>query len=109
VLKQRGVVLYVSSNEDADVTASGTIKIPGAGNRPRSSARAQKLVRMTTVAKSVAPGSRTKVKLRLSKKGRRLVRRALKTRRALSATVTVTGEDAAGSSDAASRRIRLVR
>jgi hypothetical protein len=47
--------------------------------------------------------------LRLSKKGTRLIRRALRKRRSLRARVTVLSTDAAGNSGLAKRKITLVR
>jgi hypothetical protein len=53
-------------------------------------------------------GAGSLLKLRLSKKGIRLVRRALQKRRSLTPSVTVLSTDAAGNSRLAKRKIKLV-
>jgi len=108
VLRQRGVVVFVTSNEDAVVRASATVLLPRAGATPAPATRLR-LVRFRPVTTRVAAGARTKLKLRLAAKKLRLVRRALRSRRSLTARVRVRATDSAGSSRAAARRIKLVR
>jgi hypothetical protein len=68
-----------------------------------------KVVRLGPVTKSVAAGTRTRLTLRLSKRGIRSIRAALLTRRALKAKVTVKSTDVSGNSSLAYRTIKLVR
>ena len=104
VLRQRGVVLFVVLNEDATVTASARIALPAA----RAGARL-KLVPLGTVTKPIVRGTRTGLRLRTPRRSMRLIRRALQTRRSLTAKVRVRSTDAAGNSSLATRAIKLVR
>jgi GDSL-like Lipase/Acylhydrolase family len=106
VLRQRAISLFALLDEGATTSATARIAIPAA--RARSSARV-KVVRLGPVTKSVAAGTRTRLTLRLSKRGIRSIRAALLTRRALKAKVTVKSTDAAGNSSLAYRTIKLVR
>jgi hypothetical protein len=106
VLRQRAISLLALLDEGATTSATARIAIPAA--RARASARV-KLVRLGPVTKSVAAGTRTRLTLRLSKKGIRSIRAALLTRRALEAKVRVKSADAAGNSSLAYHTIKLVR
>ena len=95
VLRQRGIVLFALLDENASVSARARITIPR--------------LRLGPVVRSISAGTRTRMRLRVSKKGLRLLRRSLRTRRSLRAKVTVRSTDAAGNSSLTSRTIKLVR
>jgi lysophospholipase L1-like esterase len=107
-VRRRGLVMSILLDEDAVVRATARIAIPASGGRGPSSARA-KVVRLGPLTKSVSAGARTQLKLRLSTKGFRLVRKALVTRRSLVASLRVRATDDAGNSRTTTRRVKVVR
>jgi hypothetical protein len=80
--------LYVTarSTEAGKVSATGTISIPGAS----------KVYRFKRATRSVAANAKTKLRMKLSKKKLRAIKRALKKRKRLKAKITVTVADKAG-------------
>jgi hypothetical protein len=100
VLRQRGVVVSASSNVTAMATATGTITVPGG---------AAAALRLRAASRRVRAGRPGRLKLRLSRRGIRTVRRALVRRRALRATVRLTLEDGLGRTDTTTKRLRLTR
>jgi hypothetical protein len=92
------LVLFVRSNEDAIVTVRATVSVPAAAART---------VRFKAVRKAVTAGKRKKIRLRLSRRRKKLVKRALHSGRKLKAKITVTAKDAAGNTTVKKRRVRL--
>jgi plastocyanin len=99
VLRQRGVVVKVQTDEAATLTATGTVSVPSAA----------RLVRLRRAAATSAAGQTATLRLKLSRKALAAVRRALAVRRRLRASVRVTAIDAAGNRTSALRRIALRR
>ena len=98
VLRRRRVSVVLRTDEDSVVTVSGRV-----GLRPG------RIVRLRPVIKSIRADTRTKVTLRIRRKGMARIRRALRVRRALRARLVVVASDAAGNSRRVGRRIKLVR
>lgn len=106
VLRQKGVIMEASSAADGTLTASGTIALPrrGAAN-----------VRLKPATANVLARQRVTLKLGLSKKARRVVKRAFARKRALrrkpvlTAIVKVTATDLAGGQASKTVRIELQR
>ena len=88
-----------SMNEAGTLTATATVKVPGA---------AAKLLRFKRARRDVAANTTVKLRLKLAKKNLRAVKRALRTRR-LSAKVAVTATDSAGQTSVRRQTIRLTR
>ena len=100
VLKQRGVILIARSNVAAAITVTGTIAEPRATTAS---------VRLKTVQRRVAAGRRVKVKLGLSRKTLRTLRRAFSIRDKLRGTVRLTVKDAAGRTKTSTMKLTLTR
>jgi hypothetical protein len=100
VLKQRGVTVRARSNVDGTVTATGTITIPRG---------AAKLVRLKRAQRRVTAGKTVTLKLRLSNKGLRTVRRALSARKKLKAKVWLTLKVASGKQATVAKKLTLTR
>jgi subtilisin-like proprotein convertase family protein len=100
VLKQRGVVVRVRSNVDASLFATGRIGLPGGAART---------IRLKRALAPAPAGMRFPMKLKLSRQGMRLVRRALAAGRRPVARVRVAALAESGAKTAASMRIRLKR
>jgi hypothetical protein len=97
VVAKRRVVVYVSSNEAARLSASGAISLPGAS----------RVLKLRSAVKSVAAQTRTRLELKLGRKAVSRIRRALRRGAKLRARVTVTVRDAAGNAASARRTIRI--
>jgi hypothetical protein len=97
VLKQRGLTVTVESNEPATLRVRASVNVPGAS----------KTLPFKNVRAHLAAGVDQRVKLRLSRKAVRSVRRALTRGSRLFARVTVRAEDQGGNVATAKRRIRL--
>jgi plastocyanin len=93
--------LYVkaSMNEAGALTAAGTVSVPRA---------AAKVYRFKAASRGVAANAAVKLRLKLSKKSLRAVKRALRHRK-LRAKVNVTAKDKAGNRTVQKRTIRLKR
>jgi plastocyanin len=93
--------LYVraSMNEAGALTATGIVDVPK---------RAARVYRFKPVTRAVSPNVVAKLRLKLSKKSLKAVKRAL-TRKRLRAKVTVTAKDGAGNRTTRKRTIRLTR
>jgi hypothetical protein len=93
--------LYVeaSMNEAGALTAAGRVSVPRG---------AAKVHRFKTVTRVAAANRAVKLRLKLSKKSLRAVKRALRHRR-LRAKITVTAKDSAGNGTVQKRTIRLKR
>jgi PKD repeat protein len=99
VLKQRGVIVHASCASPCRLTASATLSVT----------RASRSLKLRGIVRNAATGKRVRLRLRLSNKALRSVRRALRKSRRLTATVKVVATDAAGNSRTAKRKIRLRR
>jgi plastocyanin len=93
--------LYVkaSMNEAGMLTATGRVNVPGGS---------VKVYRFKPLSRTAQPNVVVKLRLKLSGKSLRTVRRSLRRKR-LRAKVTVTARDSAGNQTAQTRRIRLTR
>lgn len=99
VLSRSRLLVFVRVDRAAKVTASAAIAIP----------RLARVLRLRSRTIAVTADKRTKIALRLSKRNRSIMRRALNIRGRLTATVKVRTRTAGESSLTTSRRIRLVR
>jgi hypothetical protein len=100
VLRQRGVTVRASSNVDGTVTANGTITIPRG---------AAKLVRLKRAQRRVTAGKAVTLKLGLSNRALRTVRRALSPRRKLKCRVRLTLRDTSGRQATVAKQLTLRR
>jgi hypothetical protein len=98
---ERGVIAVrvACPEENCKATARGTISVPGAAAT----------FRLAPVSAGVVQGKRATLALKLPKRARAAVRKALAKGRRVSATVTVTVVDAAGNATHSKRTIRLRR
>jgi plastocyanin len=100
--KQKVDRLYVraSMNEGGTLTATGTVSVPGG---------AAKLYRLKRTSRSVSANQSVKLRLKLSKKALRAVKRALHRGKKLRAKVAVAARDATGHETVRRQTIRLKR
>jgi hypothetical protein len=99
VLRQRGVVVLASCGSPCTLTASATVSLAGASRS----------LKLRGIVRQAASGKQVRLRLALSKKTLRSIRRALRRGVRLTAKVTVVATDAAGNSRKATRKIRLKR
>jgi glucose/sorbosone dehydrogenase len=99
IVRQRGVVGYVRSNESGLLRAGARISLPGAS----------RTLRLRGIRRSVAAGKRYRLKLRLSRKARRAVARALRRGRRVKVRVDLQNRDAAGNLTTARKVVRARR
>jgi glucose/arabinose dehydrogenase len=97
VLRLRGAVAYVRCDEACSVIAGGRLRI-----RKRA-------YRMRRVAKAAEAGRRARVKVLLTKKGRRALRKALRRRRKASVRLNLRARDGIGNRSSFVRRTVRVR
>jgi len=97
VLRLRGAVVYVRCSEACSVVAGGRLRIRG------------REYRLRRVGKAVKADRRTRVKVLVNAKGRRALKRALKSRRKASVRVNLRARDATGNRSPLARRTVLVR
>jgi DNA-binding beta-propeller fold protein YncE len=101
VLRQKGIRVRLSANEDSAFTATATVALPR---------RAARTVRFKRSKATLKAGARKTIKLGLSKRNLGQLRKALKPRRrTLKAKLTITAKDAAGNSATVRRVIKLTR
>ena len=93
------VAVWVTASEAATVTARGTLGISSQASTHR----------LRTATGNAVAGKRERLMLRLSKKTRRVARRALRRGKRLRVRVSVTLRDAAGNTGSAKRWVRLKR
>ena len=86
-------------DEIADVTVTGSVRVPGAS----------KVYRIKKVTKRVAANKRTRIGLKLSKKARRAIKKALKNGQKPKAKLTVTAKDLAGQRTVKRPSVKLKR
>ena len=96
---QRAVIVNVSADEAATLSASGTLSVPGAS----------KVFKLRKTSATVDAGKSKKLKLTISRKTARAVKRALKKHRAVRANVTVIAVDGAGNKSTVKRKINARR
>jgi hypothetical protein len=99
VLKQRGVIVLASCAAPCTLTASATVSLAGASRS----------LKLRGIVRQAASGKQVRLRLALSSKTLRSIRRALRRGVKLTAKVTVVATDAAGNSSKSTRRIRLKR
>jgi PKD repeat protein len=99
VLKQRGVIVLASCAAPCTLKASATVSLAGVSRS----------LKLRGVVRNAASGKQVRLRLALSKKKLRSIRRALRRGVKLTAKVTVVATDAAGNSSKSSRRIKLRR
>lgn len=102
VLKQRGVVVHASLPIDVALTATGSIALPRA-------AAAAATVRLTAAKANLKAGKRARLKLKLTRKAARSVKRAFRKRRRLSAKILVKSKDRLGRKTSSRMTVRLKR
>lgn len=106
ILRRRGVVVIARADEDSTVSANGTITVRGS----RRASRVAKTLKLRGAKLQLKANKDTKIKLKASRRVLAQVRRALKKRRLLTATISATPTDlAANSGKRRSVGIRLVR
>ncbi|HEX6584603.1 MAG TPA: hypothetical protein VF056_13450 [Thermoleophilaceae bacterium] len=99
VLRQGAVVVRVQTNEAATLTATGTVSVPPPA----------RVLRLRNFTAASSAGEVVTLRLKVSRKARAALRRALALRRKLRASVRITATDAAGNQTVSSRRIALKR
>ena len=103
VLKQRGVVVYAALPIKTAFLATGTIALPR-----RASAVAR--VRLTKAATVIVPaGKRVRMKLKLTRRAAKRVKRGFRKRRRLSAKIVVRSKDVLGRKTWSRRTVKLKR
>lgn len=100
VLRKRALVVTAASRVTGTLSATGTIAVPRA---------ASATVRLKPAKASVAGGGTATLRLRLSKKALKAVRRGFTKRRVLTATIRVTETDLAGGRATTVKRVKLRR
>ncbi|MEA3053037.1 MAG: hypothetical protein QOG72_1940 [Sphingomonadales bacterium] len=99
IAKGKRIVLTVTSNESATLTAAASLSIPGQAKR----------FKLKAVRRTLRARVKTKLTVKLSKKTVRRVKRALRKRRRVRATLTITARDAAGNVARAKRTVTARR
>lgn len=98
ILRQRNrIILKVRANEAATLTVSGRIVVPGTDPK------------LTTVTTALPAGTTVVVRITLSKKALRAIRRAWARRAKATAVLTLRTRDAAGNTATSTKRIALRR
>ena len=91
--------MTVTLDEDGTVSATATVRVPNSS----------KVYRFKKATKSARSGRKVTLRLKLSKKAKRAVKRALASGRKLRAKVKVTAADRAKNRTTKTRSIRLTR
>ena len=99
VLANKAIIVVGSCNAPCTLKASATVSLPGAS----------RALKLRGVSRSAGSGKQVLLRLKLSGKTLRAVRRALRHGKKVIATVTVIATDTAGASSTAKRKIRLKR
>jgi hypothetical protein len=98
-LRVHGFRVVMSCDEMCGVTATGRVRIAGS----------KRVYVLQQVTKQLAANKRMKVRLRASKRALRAFRAAFRRHKRVTATLEVTGRDAAGNAGSAKRRVRARR
>jgi hypothetical protein len=93
------VIVHASCAAPCTLTASAKVSLAGAS----------RALKLRGIVRKAGTGKQVRLRLALSKKALRSVRRALRRGKKLTARVTVVATDAAGNSRKATRKIRLKR
>jgi len=99
ILRQGGVVIGVACSEPCTVAAAGTVSVHGA-------ARAFRLKR---TARMLAAGARAELRVRITRRTRRPLKRALAHGRRVRARVTVRATDETGNQRSVTTAVRARR
>ncbi len=99
VLAKKAIVVHGSCAASCTLKASATVTLAGAS----------RALKLRAVTRSAASGKQVRLRLKLSGKTMRAVRRALRQGNRVSATVTVVATDPSGGTTTAKRKIRLKR
>jgi hypothetical protein len=99
VLAQHGIVVLASCAGTCTLSASAKVSLAGASRS----------LKLRGIVRNAVSGKQVRLRLALSRKALRSVRRALRRGVKLTATVTVIATDAAGNSSKATRKVRLKR
>ncbi len=92
------LAIAIRSNEDARLTVQASVSVP---------AGAARTVRFKTVKKMLRAGARKKIRLRLARRPKRAVKRALAKGKRLRAKLTITVKDKSGNRTVKRVRVRL--
>jgi hypothetical protein len=99
VLKQKGLIVAITSNVGGSVTATGTVSVPNGA----------KTVRFKGAKKTLNVGKKTTVKLKLSKSGLKAIAGGLSRGKKLKAKLTLVVRDANGAKSTKRITVRLKR
>jgi glucose/arabinose dehydrogenase len=99
VVRQRGLRLAISCDETCGATISGKVRI----------ANSKRRYVLKTATRQLSANQRVKVKLTLSKRARRAVKRALRNHRRVKLGIRVVARDAAGNQALAGKTFRARR
>jgi hypothetical protein len=91
------------------VTCDEACSIAGNGSVSTSKPKASKTLSLKQAALALPAGTSGQLKLKLSKKSRGKIKRALRSHRKATASVNVTAKDGAGNATVATRKIKLSR
>jgi plastocyanin len=97
ILRKHGLVVDVRVDEQATVTASASITVPGAS----------RVIALKKATRRLGANSKAKLKLGLSRKARAAIASALRRRARLKAKVKVVAKDAAGNSSTSKRNVTV--
>jgi hypothetical protein len=99
--RQKGALIATAGpfDEAAAVTASASLNVP----------KVSRIFRLRRVSRELVAGTRSSLRVRLSRGALKAARRALARRRRVRATITLRVSDAAGNARNISRAIRVVR
>ena len=99
MVAKRAVFVTVTSDENGTATGNGTLSVPGAS----------KTFKLKSDTKTVTAGKKSELKLRVTRKALRAVKRSLRRGKRVRATATVAIRDAAGNVATAKRTIKVKR
>jgi hypothetical protein len=91
------LAITAQMGEPGTITAAATVRVPNAS----------KVYKFKTASASAIPGIKVKLRLRLPKKALKVVRKALKKHKKISAKVTATARDKSGNAHSEKGTIRL--
>jgi hypothetical protein len=94
IVKQKAVIVRAQTDESSTLKATGKINVPGAS----------KLLKLVPASASAATNAKVTLKLKISRKTLKAVKRALRKGRKVRATVAVVARDPAGNASAVLRR-----
>lgn len=97
-LRQRGIIVTGGCDRACSLSARGSLNVPGGASR---------VFRLKPVTRRLTAAGSARIKLALPKAAQTAIRRALRTRKRVTATITAAATDASGSSTK-TRRITLI-